>query len=183
MTRIDSVGRSAAVAAAAAGVWIAWRVVAAPLFGVAAARAIYLVVVTALYAGALAASPPRRASTAVLVGAVGLASSAVAGDGPGLVLALATVLAVARASLLRRTTPARAVAIEAALVGGGLAFARFLATGAAQPTALALWGFFLVQSCAFLVEDGESPTYDGQHPDAFEEAYARATEALERGAV
>ncbi len=93
------------------------------------------------------------------------------------------VLSVARAALLRRTTPARAVAIEAALVGCGLAFARFLAASAAQPTALALWGFFLVQSCGFLVDGGERRPYDGRHPDAFEEAYARATEALDRGAI
>lgn len=181
MMRIGSFGRSAAFAAAVAVVWIAWLVVAAPFIGVAAARAVYLVVATALYAGALPASPPRRASTTVLVGAVGLALSAVVGVGPELALALATVLGTARAALLHRTTPARAVAIEAALVGGGLAFARFLAAGAAQPTALALWGFFLVQSCAFLVAGVERRPDDGRHPDAFEEAYARATEVLERG--
>jgi hypothetical protein len=181
MMRIDSFGRSAAFAAAIALGWIAWFVIAAPVIGVGAARSLYLVAATALYTGALAASPPRRASTTVVVGALGLVLAAVAAGGPELALGLAILLGTARGAFLHRTTPARAVAIEAVLVIGGLAFARFLATGAAQPTALALWGFLLVQSCFFLVGGIAVRRGDGRHPDPFEEAVARATEVIERG--
>jgi hypothetical protein len=109
--------------------------------------------------------------------------AAVAGGGAELALGLAVVLGTARGAFLHRTTPARAVAIEGVLLVGGLAFARFLATGTGQPTALALWGFFLVQSCFFLVGGVEVRHADGRHPDAFEEAFARATEVIERGAA
>jgi hypothetical protein len=74
------------------------------------------------------------------------------------------------------------VATEAALLAGGLWFARFLGVGKAQPTAFALWGFFLVQSCFFLVGGIELRRMDGRHPDPFEEAVARATEVMEGGA-
>jgi hypothetical protein len=181
MMRIDSFGRSAAFAAAIALGWIAWLVVTAPVMGVGAARALYLVAATALYTGALAASSPRRASTTVVVAAIGLVLALVAGGGPELALGLAIVLGTARGAFLHRTSPARAVAIESVLLVGGLAFARFLATGTAQPTALALWGFFLVQSCFFLVGGIEVRQPDGRHPDPFEEAWARATEVIERG--
>jgi len=107
MMRIDSIGRSAAFAAAIALGWIAWLVVTAPVLGVGAARALYLVAATALYTGALAATPPRRASTTAIVGAIGLVLATVAGGGPELVLGLAIVLGTARGTFLHRASPAR----------------------------------------------------------------------------
>jgi len=61
MTRIDSFARSARFAAIAALGWIPWLLVAAPLLGGPAARTLYLVAVTALYAVGLASSARRRA--------------------------------------------------------------------------------------------------------------------------
>jgi hypothetical protein len=181
MMHVDSFGRSALVAAAIAVGWIVWLVVAGPVVGIGAARTLYLIAATALYTGALAASPPRRASTAVVVAAIGALLAVVAG-GVDLALGLAIVLGTARSVFIHRAPAARAVVTEGVLVVGGLLFARFLATGTAQPTALALWGFFLVQSCFFLVGGIEVRRMDGRHPDPFEEAVARATEVMEGGA-
>jgi hypothetical protein len=106
--------------------------------------------------------------------------AAVAGGGAELRARARGRLGTARGAF-HRAGPARAVAIEGVLLVGGLAFARFLATGSGQPTAFALWGFFLVQSWFFLVGGIEVRRADGRHPDAFEEAFARATEVIERG--
>jgi hypothetical protein len=179
--RIDSFGRSALFAAAIALGWIAWLAIAGLAMGVAIARALYFVAATALYTGALATGPSRRISATLLVAAVGLLLAAFAGGGAELALGLAIVLGTARSVFLHRTSPARAVVVEGVLLVGGLVFARFLASGSAQPTALALWGFFLVQSCFFLVGGIEVRRADGRHPDPFEEAHARAIEVIERG--
>jgi len=179
MTRLDSFGRSAAFAAVAALVWMPWAMLTAPFLGVPAARALYLVAVAALYCGGLAKSPPRRASTTLLVSVVGCLLALVASGTPELCVALAATLGVVRSGLVHRTAPARAVALEAALLLGGLLFARFLAAGPLA-TAFGVWGFLLVQSCFFLVGGVTARADDGRHPDAFEEACARATEVLER---
>jgi hypothetical protein len=121
-------------------------------------------------------SPPRASMTllAGLAGGLlrcrarGLASSASRSPGAR----------HARSGFLHRTAPARAVAVEAGLLVGGLLFARFLAAGSLATT-LAVWGFFLVQGCWFLV-GGIVTRDDGRNPDPFEDACARATEVLER---
>jgi len=182
MMRIDSFARSAAFAAVAALGWMPWLIATGPLIGSPAARAIYLVGVTALYAGGLAKSPPRRAMVALVAALAGGVLAIIARGTPELCLALAAVLGVARSGFLHRAAPPRAVAIEAGLLVGGLLFARFLAVGPLA-TALALWGFLLVQSCFFLVGGIGPRAADGRHPDPFEDACARATEVLERPIV
>jgi hypothetical protein len=175
--RVDGFGRSAAFAAAAALGWIPWAVLVGPIVGLPAARAVWLVGATALYAGGLATSAPRRASATVVVAAAGAVAALVARGVPELCLALAVLLGAARSGILRPHDGARAVALEAALVVGGLVFARFLA---GSGTAAALWGFFLVQSCFFLA-GGAAPRRAEDRPgDPFDEACARAAEVLQR---
>jgi hypothetical protein len=177
--RLDSFGRSAAFAAVAALGWMPWAIVVAPILGWPAARAVYLVGVTAVYAGGLAESPPRRASVALVVALAGGLLALVARGTPELCIALAAALGVARSGFLHRAAPARGVAIEAVLLVGGLLFARFL-VGGPLGTALAVWGFFLLQSCFFLMGGVGGSARAGRHPDPFEEAWARATDVLER---
>jgi hypothetical protein len=173
MTRLDSFGRSAAFAAVAALAWMPWLVVVGPVLGGGTARTLYLVVVTALYAGGLAKSPPRRASTAVGMALAGTFLVLLTRGGPELCVALAATLGVARSVLTHRTAAARAVVLEGVLLAGGLAFARFLGGGA-----LAVWGFFLVQSCFFLV--GGVTERAPLRSDPFDEAWARAMDVMER---
>jgi hypothetical protein len=148
-------------------------VVVGPVLGGGTARTLYLVVVTALYAGGLAKRPPRRASTAVGMALAGTFLALLTRGGPELCVALAATLGVARSVLVHRTAAARTVVLEGALLTGGLAFARFLGGGA-----LAVWGFFLVQSCFFLV--GGVTERAPLRSDPFDEAWARAMDVMER---
>jgi hypothetical protein len=183
MMRLDSFSRSAGFAALAALGWIPWLLVAAPLVGGAVARALYLVAVTALYTGGLAGSAPRRASVTIAVGLAGIALACIVPGMSMLCVALAVMLGTARSGFLHRANPIRAVAIEAALLVGGLVFARFLAGGTLLGIALALWGFLLVQSCFFLIGGARARPVDGRRGDPFDEAVARATGVLEHPLV
>jgi hypothetical protein len=181
MTRVATFGRSAVFAALAAAGWLPWLVVVGPLTGARAALGLYLVGLTTAY---LAGVAPRRASAlraalaAALAGALLVAVARATGE---LALGLGVVLGLGRSVVLYRERPARALVTEAALVGGGLLFARALATPSAGGVMLAVWGFFLVQSLFFLV-GGVAPRADeAARRDPFEEAYARAMALVEEG--
>jgi hypothetical protein len=183
MMRLDSFSRSAGFAALAALGWIPWLLVSAPLVGGAAARAVYLVTVTALYAGGLATGVPRRALVTCAVALGGLVLACLAPGTSALCVGLAGVLGTVRSAFLRRTDAVRAVAIEGVLLVGGLVFARFLAGGTVTGIAMALWGFLLVQSCFFLLGGVRVRFPDPHRGDPFDEAVARATDVLERPLV
>ena len=180
MMRWDSFGRSAAFAAVAALAWIPWLVVIGPVAGPATARTLYLIAVTAAYVGGLGERIARRLPVALLTAIAGCGLAVVGRDQTVLCLGLGVVLAVARSVFLYRSAPARAVMTEAALTGGGLLFARLLTARSPLGTVLPIWGFFLVQSCFFLVAGVRERRADGGHPDPFEAAHARAMEVLER---
>jgi hypothetical protein len=180
MTRIDSFGRSAVFAAVAALGWIPWLVVVGAVVGGPAARALYLVAVTAVYAGGLGRGAGRRGAALLIVAVAGGVMAAIARGLPELCLGLAVVLGTVRSGFLHRMPSARAVAIETVLLVGGLVFVRFLAGGGPHGGALALWGFYLVQSCFFLVGGVRPRAADGRPLDPFDDACARAAEVLER---
>jgi hypothetical protein len=112
--------------------------------------------------------------TAVLGCGVGL----ITGTLGELALGLAVMLALARSAFLYRIPLARAVVIEAALVVGGLLFARFLAGASILSVMLALWGFLLVQSVFFLVGAVRARESESTCRDPFEAAYGRAVALL-----
>jgi hypothetical protein len=104
-----------------------------------------------------------------------------AGSSHAAALGAAIALGLARSGLLYRSRGARGIAIEALLLGGGLVLARFLmATGVLGP-ALALWGFFLVQS-AFFAIGGPQMREAAVVGDRFESARRRALALLEEEA-
>ncbi len=76
----------------------------------------------------------------------------------------------------------RAVLIEGSLIGTGIAFAGFLVgtrpSWMSVDIALAVWGFFLVQS-SFALIGARTEVTPGQQRDPFDEANARATAVLE----
>jgi hypothetical protein len=102
---------------------------------------------------------------------------AVARDTGELAIAFAAMLGIARSACLYPAAPARAVLRELVLLVGGLLFARFLIGAAVPSTALALWGFFLVQSCFFLIAGAPQRAPVGQL-DPFDEAHRRALNLL-----
>jgi hypothetical protein len=174
----NTFGKSLLFGAVAAAAWLPWMVVAAPCVGIWHARALYLVVTAAAYVFGLAPGRPRPVA-ALAVFLAGLAIVAVAGSTTDVALGLALALGVARSGFLYQTAPARAVTIEATLLVGGLLFARFLAGAGVFSTALAVWGFVLVQA-TFLLVGGTAPRLAaGPRRDPFEEAHARALRLLE----
>ena len=98
-----------------------------------------------------------------------------------LVLALGVIVAVARSGFLYRCAPARGVAVEAIITGGGLLFARFLCGPSTVALVLSVWGFFLTQSLYFLVGGAYTRGGSLRHPDPFQDAYGRAMALLEGG--
>lgn len=175
--------RSAVFAALAAALWFPWAIAAAPVIGVWQARALYLICVTAVYVGGLSRQRTRALPLAVLVTILGGAAALVAANTAELVILLAVLLGIARSGILYRATAARAVAIEALLLSAGLLFARHLGGFTLMSTALAVWGFLLVQSVFFLLGGTRpAPLVEGGG-DAFEEAHRRALVLLDRSGV
>jgi len=169
-------------ASAAAGV-LPWLLVATRIVGSFGALALYLVATLAAYLAAIAPDRPRGVRAAAATVLAGLALAASADSIAALAVALALVLALGRSVFLSVRSPARAVLVEAVLLLAGLAFARFLAGGPVFAVALAVWGFFLVQSLYFVVADARPRAIARRHPDPFEDAHARALALLEDGVV
>jgi hypothetical protein len=176
--------RGAVFAALAASCWLPWAVLVAPFIGVSNARALYLVGIATLYVAGLSPRTARRVTATTMTAVAGLVLLVAFRTTGAVVSGLAILVGIARSVFLYRTAPARAVAREVLLLGGGLAFARFLAGATPASTALALWGFWLVQSFFFLAGDGAPARPSVRNGvDPFDEAYRRAIALLERTAV
>ncbi|MGH7900020.1 MAG: hypothetical protein ACREQQ_18840 [Candidatus Binatia bacterium] len=178
---IASFFRSVSFAALAALAWIPFAAVLAPILGLGGARALYLAAVTVTYVAAIVPSAPRRPAAAILAALMaGLLLFAARTTGE-LAIGLAVLIAVARSAFLYAAPPARAIVREAFLIGGGLLFARFLGAYSLFSTALAIWGFLLVQSLLFLAP--RSTRSARGDADLFEGAYTRASVLLDRSGV
>lgn len=180
MMRCNSFARSALFGAGAAAAWLPWVLVVAPLLGVWNARAVFLVGVTTVYLAGLSPQGRRPLPAALVIFLIAAVVALVAHTAAELAIGLAAILGIARSGFFYRAAPARAAATEVILLLGGLVFARFLAGASLTATALALWGFFLVQSLFFLVAGVQARAVSGSHPDPFEEAQRRALALLEQ---
>jgi hypothetical protein len=171
--------RSLAFALAAAAALLVGAPLLAPAFGERAGVRFLLVAAVVAHVALLAPSRSRSARAAAL-----------AAGGSALVLALplgvgataltaAALLGVCRSAILFRARPARAALLEGALLGGGLALAAFLAGPWLARIALAVWGFWLVQS-AFFAVGGVAPRPEPPgNNDPFERARAQVLALLD----
>jgi hypothetical protein len=175
-------GRSVVLAALLGAAWPAFAVVAAPLLGVSAALSLYVVGAIALYVAAIAPGIARGIAAALLSVVIAVGFAVVVGTSGAAVYGAAVALGVARSGLLYRSRSARALAVEALLLGGGLLLARFLFAPGALGTALALWGFFLVQSAFFAIGGVRVRDAHVAAPDRFECARRRALALLDERA-
>ena len=175
----NTFARSAVFAAVAGFGVTPWLLIAAPLLGMRWALTFYLVALAAISVLAFAPSLRRGlgacAAVAVLGGCVAVTTRTL----PELALGLAALLATARGVLLYRRRSARAVALEVALIGGGLLLARFLAGPSLVSIMLALWGFLLVQSFFFLVPGARVRAPAAPQQDPFDAAHERARALLD----
>jgi hypothetical protein len=175
----NSFARSLAFAALAGAAWPAFALATGPLIGTRAALSLYLVASAAIYVAGLTPRRVHGVGAAILAAMLGAVFAAVARD-PGVVaLGAAIAVGVCRSGLLYRARVARALVTEATLLGGGLLLARFLAAPGSLGVALALWGFFLVQSGFFLIGGVAERPGETRGLDRFETAHRRALALLE----
>jgi len=172
MLRWNGFGRSLLFAAAAAAGLPVAVTFAAPWLGSASVLKLYLLAVAGCYAVGLGDRPGPRRRAAIAATAGGAVVAALPLDLAGTALCAAALVAVCRSGLHHRQLPLRAFAIELGLGAAGLAAAAFLASGGLRAMALAVWGYFLVQSAYFLI-GGRSPRAGGEPVDPFERARAR----------
>jgi hypothetical protein len=177
MMRWDGFARSVVFGALAALLWIPWAILVSPIVGTWNARALYLIAVTVFYIAGLSPSRSRAGSAAVAAAASAVVITLAARSTAELAMGLAAVLGVARSAFLYPAAPARAAVRELALLVGGLFFARFLISTSMPSTALAVWGFLLVQSCFFLIA-GTPRRSPARQPDPFDDAHQRALNLL-----
>lgn len=170
----------AVAAVVSPAVWL----LAGPLLGVQAALALYWIACAAVYLAGLATTWRRGLAfalpAATLAGVAWIVSPTLAGGGTLLAAALISALLVSlgRATLFAARS-ARGVSIEVGLVVGGLWLASWLATPGPMGAAVAIWGFFLVQSGFFLVGPPRESQESGTEPDPFERARARMLALLD----
>jgi hypothetical protein len=176
-------GSSLGFALGAAAGWPVFALVAGPRIGASAALSLYLVGVAAVYAFGLTADRVRGLGAAALTGAIAAAFAAIARDPAVVALGAAIGIGLARSALLHRRSTGRAIAVEVTLLGIGLLLARFLASPGLLGIALALWGFFLVQSIFFAIGGASERRPDTGAMDPFERAKRRAMEVLEGDAI
>ena len=179
VVRRSAFAKSLWFAASAAGALPLWLLLARPIFGAGHAIGAYFVAVAAAYLASIAPTRGRALVVAVVAAAAGALASLVTHAAGELVVVLVVLIAVARSGFLYRCAPARGVAVEAIVAGGGLLFARFLCGPSVGALVLSLWGFFLAQSLYVLL-GGTTATAVSRHPDPFEDAYGRALALLDR---
>lgn len=181
--RWNGFGSSLAFALGAAAGWPVFALAAGPRIGASAALSLYLVGLATVYAFGLGADRARGLAAALLAGGLAAAFVAVARDPAVVALGAAIGIGLARSALLHRRSTARAIATEATLLGLGLLLARFLASPGLLGIALALWGFFLVQSVFFAIGGASERRADAGAIDAFDRAKRQMLEVLEGDAI
>jgi len=171
MMRWNGFGSSLVFAAVgAAGLALAALVLVPPLH-LRTLVAVYAVAAASLYVMGIAPSRARGLAAGALASALGVGLLLLPLRLPGLLIGAALVVSLCRSGFLYRSRPLRAVALEAALCGGGLALASLLAEGGVASLALGFWGYFLVQSVFFVI-GGVAPREQETPPDPFDRARA-----------
>ncbi len=119
-----------------------------------------------LYLVAIAPSSSRALRIGTLAGVLGLALGLLAPSAEASVVGAAFLVGVLRSGFVYRSRPWRGLAIETLLLSGGFVLATILNGYGPLDTALAVWGFFLVQSLYFLIGGVEhrAATPDGIDP-------------------
>jgi hypothetical protein len=148
------------------------RLLVAPVLGSGLAFSLYWVGLAIAYLFWIAGSLRRGVGAAALASAGGLVLLAIA-PGASFAAAGATLLVAAiRSGFLYRAPQPRLVVLEALLLVGGLLVAELLAAPGVLGLALAVWGYFLVQSLYFLLARPR-PRSAAEPGDPFERARER----------
>jgi hypothetical protein len=165
--------------AAAALASVAFLVAMRPLLGGSLALSTYCVTAAVFYLVAMAPSWSRGIRIGFLAGVLGGATLVFAPNATVAVLGATVLLGVLRSGFLFRARPGRALLVELILLAGGLLLANALASTGSLGFAMAIWGFFLVQSVYFLLGGIGERSESTPELDPFEQACVRATRVME----
>ena len=180
MMRWNDFGRSLLFGAVAAAAFVPFAILCAPTLGSRGAVVAFAILSASAHLAGIGASRRQGLFAGVLVGVIGTAAALFAPDPRDAVLATAMAFGLCRSGLLYRSRFARAVVLEGALLGTGLALAGHLIGASTFSAVLAVWAFYLVQSVFFLVGGIEARPEDAGELDPFDAAHARAEEILEQ---
>lgn len=143
------------------------------------AAALYLTLVTALYAGMLGTNRSLRLASVLLVAGLGLMSALSADSLLPTLAALTLALAVSRARILCRGRFEHPWWVEAGIAALALiAVEVVVSPHSFQGIALSLWVYWLVQSAFFLVPTRSDSAETGGR-DPFDVAVERATDLMD----
>jgi hypothetical protein len=163
--------------AVAAAALLVFEPLVSPLLGVRGALRVFVVGAATLYLLGLGASWRRGFVAAALAGTLGVLLLALPLGLTATATGAAALVAWGRSGILYRSRPARDACVELALGIGGLGLASFLAGGSLVSLALAVWGYFLVQSTFFAI-GGIGARRDPAPGDPFERAAAELAALL-----
>jgi hypothetical protein len=176
--RWDGFSRSVAFGAAAAAAYVPFALAIGPALGRQGALFAFLALLIPFYLTGIGLTRRRGVAAAVLATGIIVATTvSYATVREGLVV-VALALGLARSGLAQPGTFVRSVVLETLLFVGGLSVASVLVGSSTLSVAIALWGFFLVQSVFFLVAGPRSSSSQGSI-DPFDEAHDRATAILD----
>ena len=131
------------------------------------------------YLVAIAPSPSRALRIGILAGLLGLAIALVVSSTEARTVAAAFLVGVLRSGFLYRSRPLRGLTIESLLLTVGFVLAASLNGDGPFHTALAVWGFFLVQSLHFLIGGVELRVASPDGIDPFVKAREEALRLME----
>jgi hypothetical protein len=153
-----------------------------PTLGRAPALALASVLATAGHLAVVAPGRARGVRVGFLALVLGLALFGSASPSTT-VLGSAAILAVLRSGFLYRSRPGRALLLEGSLLAAGLAFANALAGSSVTSLALAVWGFFLVESVFFVVGGTSARPEEDLDEDPFDRARREAVRLMEEASM
>jgi hypothetical protein len=181
--RVLGLGSSLVFGAAASIGLVFMMHVFAPALGSWNVLAFYLAGCTVAYAASIG-RVPRTSIRNATVASIGSLAVLLLARGPHVgmgevAIGLTCVLALVRSGLDPGARRARSIVVEAVLGGTSLAFADWLATPGWVGSAVALWGYVLVQSLYFLIPRSRASTRRESEGDPFDRARDRLLAMLE----
>jgi hypothetical protein len=181
--RVQGLGSSLVFGAAASIALVFMQHVFAPLVGSWNVLAFYLAGCAVAYAALIGGAPRtslRNASFAAIGAAAVLVLARGSHVGMGEVaIGLTCVVALVRSGLDPAVRRTRSVVVESVLGGASLVFAAWLATPGYLGSAVALWGYVLVQSLYFLIPRSRDARPGESEGDPFDRARERLLAMLE----
>jgi hypothetical protein len=180
MMRWSSFSGTLVFGAVCAALLPAFWLVLGPVMDRGDAAALYLALAGTLYTAGLAPTLRRSLCVGCAMGGLSLLLLSVSRDLVEVALGMALLLAGFRSFSLHQSGGLRTIAVEAALGLGGVALAGVAYGPGPVGIALAIWGYFLVQSIFFLVGGLRTRSLRPSDEDPFDRARSQLLALLEK---